>query len=100
MLPPYEITTSVRSMGLTPIAPPVRRGARYVLRAIDRRGAEVTVAADALSGRILFVRPLGYGGGPVYAERVYPRAYPEEFGPPPRGIKRQRSYEQQGNYEQ
>ena len=99
VLPPYEITTSVRSMGLAPISPPVRRGARYVLRAIDRRGVEVTVAADALSGRILFVRPLGYGGGPVYAERVYPRGYPEEFVPRPRDIERQRSYEQQGNYE-
>ena len=105
VLPPYEITTSVRSMGLAPISPPVRRGARYVLRAIDRRGVEVTVAADALSGRILFVRPLGYGGGPVYAERVYPRAYPEEFVRPPRGTEWQRSYEQrrgpeqQGNYE-
>jgi hypothetical protein len=35
LLPPFEITTSVRSMGLVPISPPVRRGARYVLRAID-----------------------------------------------------------------
>ena len=57
LLPPYEITTSVRSMGLEPISPPVRRGDRYVLRAIDGRGAEVTVVADALSGRILLVRP-------------------------------------------
>ena len=106
LLPPYEITTSARSMGLAPISPPVRRGDRYVLRAIDRRGAEVTVAADAQSGRILFVRPVGYGARPVYAERVYPRAYPEEFVPPPRSIERQRSYQQprsygqQGNYEQ
>ena len=104
LLPPYEITTSVRSMGLTPISPPVRRGARYVLRAIDSRGAEVTVAADALSGRILLVRPAGYGGGRLYAERFYSPAYPEEFLPPRRGIERprgyeQRSYEQQGNYE-
>src|SRR5688572_7384502 len=71
LLPPYEITTSVRSMGLVPISPPVRRGARYVLRAIDGRGAEVTVAADALSGRILSVRLRGYGGGAVYAGRFY-----------------------------
>ena len=104
LLPPYEITTSVRSMGLEPISPPVRRGARYVLRAIDGRGAEVTVAADALSGRILSVRPAGYGRGRVYAERFYSPAYPEELFPQRRGIERQpsyeqRSHEQQGNYQ-
>ncbi|HET7680568.1 MAG TPA: hypothetical protein VFK79_10585 [Xanthobacteraceae bacterium] len=98
LLPPYEITTSVRSMGLEPISPPVRRGARYVLRAIDRRGAEVAVAADALSGRVLFVRPVGYGRGPVVAERFHPPAYPEEFAPP-RGYERQRSYEPRRSYE-
>jgi hypothetical protein len=100
LLPPYEITTSVRSMGLKPISPPVRRGARYVLRAVDGRGAEVTVAADALSGRILLVRPAGHGGGRVYAERFYSPAYPEEFVPPRRGIETQRSYEQRQGYEQ
>ena len=83
LLPPYEITTSVRSMGLEPISSPVRRGARYVLRAIDGRGTEVRVAADALDGRILFVRPVGHGRGPVYAERSYPDVYyPEEIAPP------------------
>lgn len=98
VLPPYEITTSVRSMGLEPISPPVRRGARYVLRAIDGRGAEVTVAADARNGRILFVRPVGYGG-PVYAERFYPEAYPDEAYPPRGQYRRQPNYEQRGNYE-
>jgi len=93
-------------MGLAPISQPVRQGTRYVLRAVDRRGVEVTVAADALSGRILFVHPSGYGGGPVYAERSYPRADPEGFVPSPRGYEeprsyeQRRSYEQQGNYEQ
>jgi hypothetical protein len=100
LLPPYEITTSVRSMGLVPISPPVRRGARYVLRAIDGRGAEVTVAADALSGRILSVRLRGYGGGAVYAGRFYPPVDAEEFLPPRRGIEGQRSYEQRRSYEQ
>jgi hypothetical protein len=89
LLPPYEITTSVRSMGLEPISRPVRHGARYVLRAIDGRGAEVTVAADALNGRILFVRPVGYGPGPVYAGRPYEGGYPPDYDPgetvPPRG---------------
>ena len=100
MLPPYEITTSVRSMGLEPISPPVPRGTRYVLRAIDGRGVEVTVAADALSGRILLVRPVGYGPRLVHAERFHPRAYPEEFLAPRRGIEKQGSYEQRRSYEQ
>jgi hypothetical protein len=99
-LPPYEITTSVRSMGLQPISQPVRRGARYVLRAIDRRGAEVTVAADALSGRILFVRPVGYGEGPAYADRYYPRLVPQETVPPRGSYERPPSYEQPGDYQQ
>jgi hypothetical protein len=96
-LPPSEITTSVRSMGLQPISAPVLRGERYVLRAIDRRGAEVRVAADALNGRVLFVRPIGYAERPiegrVYTDRVYPRI-PQEAVPP-----QPRSYEQTGKYE-
>jgi hypothetical protein len=102
VLPPSEITTSVRSMGLQPITAPVLRGARYVLRAIDRRGTKVTVAADAVNGRVLFVRPVGYAErpieGPVYADRAYPRVYPEETAPP-RGYERPRNYQQQGSYE-
>jgi hypothetical protein len=84
LLPPYEILTSVRSMGLQPISRPERRGARYVLFAVDRRGSQVKVAADALSGRILFVRPVAYGDERLYADRYFP----EEVDPPrpPRGI--------------
>jgi hypothetical protein len=104
LLPPYEIATSVRSMGLEPITRPMRRGARYVLHAIDRRGAEVVVAADALNGRILFVRPVGYREapipGPVYADRYYPRVYPEERAAPRGSYERPENYQQQGNYQQ
>lgn len=101
LLPPHEIMTSVRSMGLEPIRTPALRGDRYVLRAIDRRGAQVSVVADAMSGRVLFVRPVDDGEPPAYAERVYPRVYPEE-SVPPRGYERQPGYElrPQGNYEQ
>lgn len=68
LLPPHEIITSVRSAGLDPIsAPQLRRGDRYVLRAIDGRGALVAVAADAM-----VVRPAGAGRGPEYAGRAYP----------------------------
>lgn len=93
MLPPYEIATSVRSMGLQPVSQPVRKGHRYVLIAVDRRGSEVKVVADAFSGRILFVEPQGYGRRPVYADRNYPPVYPEETVPP-RGYD-QRGYQRQ-----
>ena len=86
LLPPYEITTSVGSMGLKPISPPVRRGARYVLRAIDGRGIEHRVAADAMTGRVLAVRPVDYPTGLVYAVRPYAPGYsvtPRGYEPVP-----------------
>ncbi len=106
VLPPYEITTSVRSMGLEPISPPVRRGARYVLRAIDGRGVEVRIFANAVNGRILFAEPVG--AGPAYAERSYPPGYyaDDDVAPPRRSYQRQgsydprRGYEPQGSYDQ
>lgn len=86
LLPPYEITTSVRSMGLQPISRPVFRNGRYVLRAIDGRGYEMRVVASAVNGRILNVRPVGYRRAPAYAERFYPPArYPAEAAPTPPG---------------
>lgn len=99
LLPPYEITTSARSMGLQPVSRPVLRGNRYVFRAIDGRGYEMRVAADAFNGRIIAVRPVGYRQGPAYAERFYPpgnypaemappRGYPADAAPPPRGYER------------
>lgn len=57
-LPPFEVITIVRSMGMDPLGRPVRRGAAYVLRALDRYGQEVTVAVDARQGRVLSVRPV------------------------------------------
>lgn len=88
-------------MGLEPISRPVRQGARYVLHAVDRRGAEVKVSADAISGRVLSVRRLGYGeaplAGPVYAERLYPPVYPGEASRPSGSYERPYRSEQQGN---
>jgi hypothetical protein len=93
-LPPHEIAASVWSMGLRPIGTPVRQGKRYVMRAVDRRGGEVKVAADAYTGRVLFVEPTGNRGGPAVADRAYPPLYPEETVPP------QRSYDpQDGDYQ-
>jgi hypothetical protein len=97
LLPPYEIATSVQSMGLQPISMPKRRGARYVLRAIDRQGMKVRVVADGLSGQILFVRPVDSDRDRSYAERSYPY-YPNGMQPPGGGYdQRQGSYEQPRN---
>jgi hypothetical protein len=57
-LPPFEVITIVRSMGMDPLGRPVRRGAAYVLRALDGYGQEVMVAVDARQGRVLSVRPV------------------------------------------
>lgn len=95
LLSPYDIATNVQAMGLEPISRPVQRGARYVLRAIDGRGVEVKVAADAFSGRLLAVRRVGEGRGPVFADRYAPPSYfGDESAPAARG-----RYEPPGNYD-
>jgi len=56
-LPPNEILTAVRAMGLNPTTEPLRRGPYYVLHAYDPRGIEVRVVADAQLGDILSIVP-------------------------------------------
>ncbi len=66
-LPAYEILNSVRSLGLRPTTQALRRGPYYVLHAIDRRGVEVRVVADAQLGDIVSVAPVlapRFNGGP------------------------------------
>jgi hypothetical protein len=87
VLPAYEIVTIIRSMGLDPLGYPVRHGSRYVLRAVDDDGQEVSITVDARQGRVLSVRPLTpvaapYGPPPGYVPEpgyvpIYP-AYPPE----------------------
>ncbi len=57
-LPPFEILTIVRSLGLDPLGRPVRRGAAYVLRAADESGQEMRVVVDARSGRVRSAVPV------------------------------------------
>jgi hypothetical protein len=71
-LPPFEISGIVRSSGLRPLSPPIRRGRFYVVHAMAPRGDDVRVLIDAGSGRILSVAPIddappGYGAAPGYA---------------------------------
>ena len=91
-VPPYEITRIVRAAGFAPLAPPLRQGAAYVLRATDFRGVLMRVVVDGRSGAIRAVNrivaaseaygsvetaPPPYGGPPVYGEPA-----PPEFAPP------------------
>ena len=48
----YEITRIARSAGFDPLAPPLREGTTYVLRATDYRGILMRVVIDAHSGAI------------------------------------------------
>jgi len=101
LLPPFEVATSVRSMGLQPVTRPALHGTRYVFRAVDRRGTEVKVSADAFSGRVLFVEPLGHGraGDKVFAGRDYPPVFPQETVPPRASNNRPGSYDPQVGYQ-
>ena len=48
----YEITRIARSAGFDPLAPPLREGTIYVLRATDYRGILMRVVVDARTGAI------------------------------------------------
>ena len=67
LLPAYEVSTIVASMGLRPVGRPAWRRGRYVVAAVAGYGREVNVVLDARDGQVLAVRPLGRG----------------RFGPPP-----------------
>ena len=56
-LPPYDILTDMRGMGFYPISRPALRGPYYVQHALDPRGVEVRVVADAQFGDILSIVP-------------------------------------------
>jgi hypothetical protein len=51
-VPPYEIMRIVRGAGFEPLAPPLREGTTYILRATDSDGIVVRIAVDAHSGAI------------------------------------------------
>jgi hypothetical protein len=91
-VPPYEIARIVRSAGFDPLAPPLRQGATYVVRATDFRGILMRVVVDGRSGAIRAVNriiaaseaygpdetpPPPYGASPAYVEPA-----PPEFAPP------------------
>ena len=66
-LPANEILNRVSALGLRPTTQALRRGPYYVMHAIDRRGIEVRVVADAQLGDVVSVTPVlapRFTGGP------------------------------------
>jgi hypothetical protein len=74
---PYEISRIVRSAGFDPLAPPLREGATYVVRAVDFRGTLMRVVVDGHSGAIRAVNRI------VAASEAYG---PMEMAPPAYGV--------------
>jgi len=87
LLPAYEVTAIIASMGMRPIGRPAWMRGRYVVAAIDRNGREVNVILDARDGQVLAVRPLArdsFGAPPPgYATRPAPYDPMDGRAPPP-----------------
>jgi hypothetical protein len=84
-VPPYEITRIVRSAGFAPLAPPLREGTTYVIRATDFRGILMRVVVDARSGAIRAVNRIVSDAGAYSALGMLPPPYgvqPPYSGPP------------------
>jgi hypothetical protein len=83
-VPPYEILRTVRAAGFDPLAPPLREGTSYVVRAIDFRGVAMRVVVDARSGAIRDANRIVSGPGLYgpYAPGPYPPARYGRFAPP------------------
>jgi hypothetical protein len=66
---PHEVGRIARLAGFDPVAPPLREGTTYVLRATDFRGILMRVVVDARSGAIRAVNRIvagpGYYGPPI-----------------------------------
>jgi hypothetical protein len=75
-VPPYEIMRTVRAAGFDPLAPPLREGTTYVLRATDFRGVLMRVVVDARTGTIRDVTQIVPGPG------RYGQIEPEVLAPP------------------
>jgi hypothetical protein len=93
----FEIMRTVRAAGFDPLAPPLREGTTYVLRATDFRGIPMRVVLDARTGSIRDVTrivsatsgpmmPPSYraspGSGPPRAYSASPYDSPDGFGAP------------------
>jgi hypothetical protein len=77
-VPPFEISRIVRSAGFDPLAPPLREGATYVVRAVDFRGTLMRVVVDGRSGAIRAVNRI-VAASEAYGLMGMP---PPSYGPP------------------
>jgi hypothetical protein len=73
----YEILRTARAAGFDPLAPPLRDGSTYVLRATDFRGILMRVVLDARTGAIRDVTRIVPGDSDAYGMISPP------YGPPP-----------------
>ena len=79
----YEITRIARSAGFDPLAPPLREGTIYVLRATDYRGILMRVVIDARTGAIRDANRIVPGPGRYGQFYGTPSLYdPAELGEP------------------
>jgi len=62
-MPAFEVSRIVRASGFDPLAPPLREGTTYVVRATDFRGILMRVVVDARSGAIRAVNRIVPGPG-------------------------------------
>jgi hypothetical protein len=78
----HEVTRIARSAGFEPVAPPLREGTTYVLRALDFRGVLMRVVVDARSGAIRAVNRIvagpGFYGPPIGMAAPY--GFPDGYG--------------------
>jgi len=82
-VPPYEIMRTVRSAGFDPLAPPLREGTTYVLRATDFRGILMRVVLDARTGAIRDVNRIVPGTSGQIGMVPPPYGAPPRYGSPP-----------------
>jgi hypothetical protein len=84
-VPPYEILRTLRAAGFEPLAPPLREGTTYVVRALDFRGVPMRVVVDAHSGAIRDANRIVAGPGLYgpYMPGPYAPAYYGRLAPPP-----------------
>ena len=78
----HEVTRIARAAGFEPVAPPLREGTTYVLRAMDFRGILMRVVVDARSGAIRAVNRIvagpGFYGPPIGMAAPY--GFPDGYG--------------------
>jgi hypothetical protein len=87
-VPSYEIVHTLRAAGFNPLAPPLREGTIYVVRATDYRGILMRVVVDARTGAIRDASRIVPGPGRYGAVETEPPpdgSTPPYYGLPPYG---------------